>query len=112
MNNEGNFELVTKDIKGAVQLLRVENYKGIKVYLMRFGESLFSYFCYFNDNMWFAHLVIEPDPESGRDKLTEEEINKATGLIFTGAIATIDIQLEPAENVGQNNEVTNEERKA
>lgn len=95
MNQEGNFELITKDVKGAVSLLRVETYKGTKVYLMQFGKSMFSYFFWLNDNLWFAHLIIEPEPNSGRDYLIEEEINKATGLIFTGAIATIDIQLAP-----------------
>lgn len=108
MNDQGNFELITKDVAGAVQLLRVENYKGTKVYLMKFGKSLFSYFFWLNDNMWFAHLIIEPEPESGRDFLTDEEVNKATGLIFTGATATIDIQLAPAPTTEVKE---NEERK-
>lgn len=107
MQDEGNFELITKDASGEVQLLGVKDYRDVKVYLMRFGSFLFSYFFWLNGNMWFAHLVITPEADSKRDFLTEDEINKAADLIFTGATATVDIQLElpaPQTEVKENEE--------
>lgn len=101
MNDQTNIELITKDIQGLAQLLKVTEYKGVKVYLMRFYENLFAYFFAVDNviepskkDIWFAHLVITPEPDSGRNTLTESEVNKAAGLILTGATATIDIYLE------------------
>ncbi len=106
--DEGNFEFKTEDATNEVELMGVKTYKNIKVYLMRFKKTLFSYFFWFNDNLWFAHIEVKPDENKKDKEMTLSEINTAAGVVFTAATATIDMQIAELEKAkaGVNNEET------
>ena len=90
--DESNFDLDIKDVKGLVDVLKVTDYKEHKIYIMRFPLNVFAYFVWIDDNLYFAHIKI--DPEEGNDKLTEDEIRKCIGIILAGGEATVDARLE------------------
>lgn len=90
--DDSNFDLDIKDVKGLVDVLKVADYKDHKIYVMRFPLNVFAYFVYIDDNLYFAHIKI--DPEEGIEKLTEEEIRRCTGITLAGGEATVDARLE------------------
>ena len=79
-----------KKVKGGglIKLLQKSDYRGCPIYLRMVDGKIFEYFVIYKNELYTGYNVITPRP--GKDKLSEDEIAQCGGLIFTGAVATID----------------------
>lgn len=83
-----NKELEMKETKGRISLIKVMPYKGCQVYIRQIDEEIFEYLLVFNGQIYTSY--IEVTLPKGRNKFNENELKNAAGLIFTGAVTTID----------------------
>lgn len=74
--------------KGRIKILKVLPYKGCPVYIRQVDETLFEYILIFNENVYSSYIVVTL--AKGKTKLTLKQVNGAAGLIFAGAVTTID----------------------
>jgi len=80
-----------KKIKGKVTVLKVMLYKEHNIYIrMMYGEY-FEYVFAHEGNIYSSYIIIKP--RKGETKLSNDEISQASGLIWNGATATIDMLL-------------------
>lgn len=81
-------KLKTKKVKGRVSILKVLPYLDCPVYIRLIDNEIFMYDLLYNNQLYSSYLIIRP--KKGMTKLSDSEINQASALIYTGAMATID----------------------
>ena len=91
-------KLKFKNVK-KIKYLKNINYKGCMVYIRRINE-IFEYLVVFNEQVFTSYIVMKP--EKGKKKLTKGQEAQSVGIIFAGAITTVDILLENPEKSAQN----------
>lgn len=84
---EPNLEL--EDATGIVKVLRATLYEDHMVYVRQIYEEYFEYL-FNHENQIYSSYIIATLPE-GRDKMTEQEVQEASALVYNGAMATIDV---------------------
>lgn len=82
-------ELKHKKIKGRVQVLKANLYKGHMVYIRKIGSDYFEYLLEFNGEIYSSYIIITP--REGKTKLSKKEIEECASLIYTGATSTLDV---------------------
>jgi len=78
-----------KKVKGRVQVLRAGLYKGHMIYIRKIGSDYFEYLLEFNGEVYSSYIIITP--REGKKTLSKKEIEECVGLIYTGAVATLDV---------------------
>ena len=81
--------LETTEIKGVVKVLRVTPYEGISVMIRQIYEEYFEYVFMFEGQFYGSYIIAKM--AEGQKKLTEQEVQEASALIYNGAMATIDV---------------------
>ena len=79
---------VAKSIKGRVKVLTVLPYHGINVYVMQFDKDLFAYFLAYENQIYFAYVVVPL--EKGRRTYTRKQLNSVIQIVLAGAHTTIE----------------------
>ena len=80
-----------KKVKARVEIKKIMLYKGSMVYVRRIDGDIFQYDLVFDGQIYSNYIVITP--ARGKKKLTKQEVIKACGVIFAGAVATVDTLL-------------------
>lgn len=90
-------KLKGKKTRGRVKILRATVYRGNKVIIRMIGDDYFEYLISFNGEIYSSYIIIQPTELN--KKLSKEEIQECSALIYTGAEATIDtlmgVELDP-----------------
>lgn len=80
-------DLKPKKVKGRMTVLRVMRYKDCPVYIRKFNDDIFTYDLIYDNELYSSYMVFTP--RNGQTKLSKGEIEKATSLLWSGAVATI-----------------------
>ena len=81
-------DLKPKKIKGKITVLRALPYKNHMVYIRKINEDIFEWLLVYDNQIYSSYMVFTP--RNGQVKLSKDEIIKVSGLIWAGAVATID----------------------
>jgi len=84
-------ELTGKKVKGRVRILRANLVHEHMVYIRMIGKDYFEYLVEFNGEIYSNFIIIKP--EGKKRKLTEEQIQECSGLIYAGAETTLEALL-------------------
>jgi hypothetical protein len=104
-----DIEKLIKKVPGRMKVLRVMPYKGCQVYLRQIDEDIFMYDIVFEGQLYSDYIILTP--EEGIDKLTENQINGAAGIIFTAATTTIDILFKKKEEAMMSTSIKTDKNK-
>lgn len=85
-------ELKIETVKGVITVLRVTTYRDCPIYIRMLEGKHFEYMVIYKNEIYSSYITIEP--KEGKTKLSHSDINKAAGVIFAGAVSTIDELLE------------------
>jgi hypothetical protein len=85
-------ELKGKPITGAFKVLRSNLYKSHMIYIRQFKNYYFEYLLEYNGEIYSGYIIITPEGKSRR-KLTDQEVSEAAAVIYSGAMATLDMLL-------------------
>jgi len=100
-------DLKFKKTKGRIKIIKALPYKGCNVVIRQVDETLFEYILVFDSQIYSAY--IEVTMKKGQTKLTSKEMIAAAGLIFTGAVTTIDEQIKMREEAITTSPITTAE---
>ena len=78
-----------KKIKGKMTVLKVMLYKDHNIYIRMLYGEYFEYIFSHEGQIYSSYMVIKPS--KGKTELSDDEISQASGLIWNGATATIDM---------------------
>lgn len=84
-------DLKPKTVKNRIRLLRALSYKGNMVYIRMIGTDLFEWLLVFENQIYSSNMIFTP--RKGVFKLSEIEIQRASSLIWAGAVSTIETLL-------------------
>lgn len=85
---EKELNVQKKPEKGFIKVLRANLYNSHMIYIRQLGKYRFEYLLEYNGEIYGAYIIIRP-PDGSRRKLTDEEVMAASGLIYNGAVATL-----------------------
>lgn len=85
-------DLKVKKVKGRIDVLRKQTYRDHSLYIRYIKPDIFEYLVIDKNEIYSGYLII--GPEKGKNKLTPDQITQSAALIFTGAIATIDMLID------------------
>lgn len=80
-------DLKPKKVKGRMTVLRIMKYMDCPVYIRKFNDDIFTYDLIYNNELYSSYMVFTP--RNGQTKLSKAEIEKASSLLWSGAVATI-----------------------
>ena len=70
-----------------MKVLKVMRHEGCRVYLRMIDKDIFMYDLIYNDEIYSSYMIFTP--RNGTKSLSVAEIESATALIWSGAVATI-----------------------
>ena len=85
-------DLKPKKVKGRIDVLRKQTYRDHSLYIRYIKPDIFEYLVIHENEIYTGYLIITP--EKGKNKLTPDQITQSAALIFTGAVATIDMLVD------------------
>lgn len=80
-------DLKPKTVKNRVRLLRALPYKDHMVYIRMIGTDLFEWLLVHNKEIYNGSMIFTPT--KGKTQLEDIEIERAAGLLWAGAVTTI-----------------------
>ena len=80
-----------KKVKGKITVLKKLLYKDNVVVIRKINDDIFEWILVFKNDIYSSYLIMKP--RKGEKKLSEEEIDQVSGLLWSGATTTIDMLL-------------------
>lgn len=74
-----------------MRVLMVQIYKDCPIYVRMIGDDVFIWDVIFKNRLYSSYIVMKP--EKGKIKLNKDQITETAKMCYSGAAATIDIQL-------------------
>ena len=81
-----------KKVRGRVNILKASIYEGHVIKILMIDKDLFMYLTEYNGDIYMGHIVMSP--KEGCKKLTPLEISLSRDMIYTGALATLDMVMK------------------
>ena len=80
-----------KKVKGKITVLKKLLYKDNVVVIRKINDDIFEWLLVFKSDIYSSYLIMKP--RKGEKRLSDEEIDQTSGLLWNGATTTIDTLL-------------------
>jgi|GEM_PF-2769693 len=101
MNEEKTIKGIKAKKVDKIKLWKVVQYRGCMVYIRQLQKEYFEYLVVFDGQVFTSYVIMKP--REGKKKLSKSDETKTAGMMFAGAIATIDTLLEDPEKAEREN---------
>jgi hypothetical protein len=88
---EEQLQITHKETVGRVRILKAVLYNSHMIYIRMIGKDYFEYLTEYNGEIYSGYIIITPSGK--KKKLTEDEIQQCSALVYAGAEATLDTLL-------------------